>query len=130
MVLSIISSVIAVQQVFMSITWATTAHPSVSTFQEFLQVGRASLVKLSQLIHHLTLGPSFVPEPVSPPPLEMFHFCGPPIMLEGPLKFFVVTLSVWGDVCMDGWMDVGCLSTKSINLCFSKENAVTVFRKT
>ena len=41
-------------------------------------------------------------------------------------KIFVVTLSVWMYVWMD---DVGFSSTKKVNLCFSKENAMTDFGK-
>ena len=75
MVLSIISSVIAVQQVFMSITWATTAHPSVSAFQDFLQEeGRAN--RVSQVIPlppPPTCITGFVPEPVFTP-LKIYTF--------------------------------------------------------
>ena len=49
-------------------------------------------------------------------------------MLEGPLKF-----SLSHSVCMYVWMDDGCrflINKKKVNPHFSKENAMTDFRKT
>ena len=48
--------------------------------------------------------------------------CGPPALLDGPLRFQLSRWSVQMYVCF--------LSTSKVNLCFCNENAMTDFRKT
>ena len=58
------------------------------------------------------------------------YFCGS-AMLEGPLRFFIVTLSVSLDG--DGWIYINMQvshTKKTLNLRFSKEDAITDFCET
>ena len=64
----------------------------------------------------------------------LLPFCGPPAMLEGPLRFHL-SHCLYG--CIVQYVlylywctDVGFSSTSKVNLRFSNENAMTDFRKT
>ena len=53
--------------------------------------------------------------------------CGPPAMLDGPLRF---QLSRWSAQMYVCFLSTSKVNLSKVNLCFSNENAMTDFRKT